>query len=644
MNLNFILPLTTAPQRGENVSGYLRRLCELNGIQNLALFRNALGVGHLSSTTPSVSPWARLAEASLQPISSLTAMQWSKIDAGAVLGLLNFNGFAVQKKYLRTARLRICPTCVRSRSIIRDTWSLYHITACIIHSSDLVDSCDQCCTGSGEPTPLKYSAATRPWSCHCGREFGEIATKVASPEELLVSMAIERSLDTEVVNGLIHHYFNAEIAALPPNDLLTFVETIGVAATTDANKDIPINGDTVRYQNGIVDHSAGLQTYKNIAQAAGRIIANWPDNYQQLLSEIAFRHPSPSENQEDRRAFATKVGRMVLYPRKSVSGVPLKILQKQADDFCASKLNTIRRQRNLATQDACARRVHRVANMSALARDLDLNCNGHIFQKVYRRAIDEISVYGESTETEKLAANLRNSVINYLEQCADSISSCAAAALLEGGSANRQLRGWDHPALLQPIPPSTNLFGKRKISYRLSDTQLVRDRFIALAMQSEPTGTLFEIRRAARVFLKESYTKSEFLVDLLQQQVSLFRIGNPENVFDLCVDIREVENYLMHRDLRHIFSENKFLKLNQLNRVAIKLIENLEPVTPVDMKRFRHSGTVRYRQTEVYDGERFHVSYAYCAEDFIERVLKLNFSANRCTQVVENQTKLIGKG
>lgn len=560
------------------------------------------------------------------------------------MGLLNFNGFAVQKKYLRTARLRICPNCIRSSNIIRDTWSLYHVTACVIHSTELINSCDQCCTGVGEPTPLKYSAATRPWNCHCGRGLGQIATRPASPEALLVSMAIERSLDTEVVNGRVFHSLNAEIVALPPNDLLTFVETIGVAATTDANKDIARSDSTVRYQNGIVDHSADLQTYRNIAHAAGRILANWPNNYQKLLSEIAFRHPSPTEKQADRRAFSTKIGRMVLYPRKSVSGVPLKILQKQVDEYCASKLNTIRRQRNLATQDACARQVHRVANMSVLARDLDLNCNGHIFQKVYRRAIEEMSAYGESTETEKLAANLRTSVINHLEQCADSISSCAAAALLEGSSGNRQLRGWDHPTLLQPIPPASNFFGKRKISYRLSDTQSIRDRFMALAICSEPTGTLFEIRRAARMCLKESYTKSDFLVDLLQRRLTLFRLGNPENVFDLCVDIREVENYLIHRDLKHTFLEKKYLKLSELNRVTIKLIENLDPFTPVDMKRLRHNGTVRFKQTEVYDGERFHVSYAYCAEDFIERVLKINFSPDRSTQAVEIGTELVSKG
>ena len=625
MNVECILPLTTAPHPDENINGYFRRLCALNGVQNLALFRKALGVSKLSSTTSDVQSWTKLAEAALQPLSLLAAMQWQKRDAGALLGLLNFRGFAVQKKYLRTSRLRVCPQCIRSGEIIRDTWSLFHVTACTIHATELVDSCDQCCVAPGEATPLKYSSATRPWNCHCGRHLGEIVTRPARPEALLVSTAIEQSLKPDISEGSPYPALNEEIACLPPNDLLTFVDIIGTAATSNSDEDIPINSRTACYQNGVIDRSADLHTYKRRVHAAGEIMTNWPDSYQKLLSEIAFRNPAPLQQQIDRRAFATKIGAMVLFPRKSVSGVPLKILQKQVDEYCASTLKIIRRKRNLATQNPCALRVQRIANMSALARQLDLNSTGSVFQKAYRRSIEELSSSEQGVETDQLAAALRASVVKQLEQCMDTISSTAAAVMLEGGALNRQLCGWDDPALLQPISASMNYFKKRKVSYRLSDVLSIRDRFIALAIRSEAIASLCEIPRAARMFLTEKFNKTDLLVDLLQNRIALYKVGHPEHVFDLFVDANEIETYLTRRDLALVLQHEKFLKLSDLNRLSLKLIDNLQPFTPADMKRLRCAGTLRFQKSEVYDGQRYHSSYVYSAGDFIENVLKPNF-------------------
>jgi len=614
------LPLVVTPAPDENLHGYVRRLCALNGIPNLALFRTALGIGKLSPTTADEAPWLRLAASSLQPLASLKAMGWRRQKSGLLLGLVDFHGHSVQKKFLRTSRPRICPHCIRKTEIIRDSWSLFYMTACSLHSVQLVDSCDSCCNSLGEPTPLKYSSATRPWSCSCGRNLGDINTGPASPDALLVSHALEHAMQGEPSEKLSHSSICPEIVDLPPNDLMVFVDIVGTAATTPANDDIPDNNSGVSYRHGLVDPATSLEKCTRRVEAAGRIMANWPDGYQQLLRDIAHRNPCAPHHQIDRKAFATKIGAMMLFPRRSVTGVPLKILQDQIDEFCASKLDITRRKRNLATQDARALLVHRTANMSALAKDLGLNARSSLFQKIYRKVIEDMTLEGGCLDAEALTLSLQGAVTAYLQKSEDSISGTTAAAILEGARRDRRLQGWDHPDLLQELAESAKLFGKRKVSYSLSKTLALRDRFIALAKPADPRLSLYRLPEAMRMLLSGTYQKTDLLVDLLKGKFPLYKEEAPEHVFDLLLDMEQLRWFMLRHDLQSVFQNEKFLRLGALNRLVTRADSNLPVLTSADMKILRSQNRVRFQEEKTFDGRRLHPSYKYNAGDVFGHV------------------------
>lgn len=621
MQLPKALPLVVAPVSGENLHGYVRRLCAANGIPNVALFRAMLGIGTLAPSTEEEAPWLSLAAGSLQTVACLETMAWRKQEGGLLLGLLNFHGHAIQKKFLRTSRLRICPHCIRATQIVRDTWSLFHMTACAEHSVRLVDACDSCYDGFGEATPLKLSSAAPPWHCHCGRYFGDFVADEATPHALLVTRALEKFL-SEQLSCTTLNSLPAEIIQLPLNDFLTFIDVIGTAATTSAAEDLPHDSKSVSYRHGLIDQSIDLNECYRRADATGRLLANWPASYQELLAAIAFRNPDTQHHQVDRRAFATKIGSMVLYPRRSVAGVPLKILQDQVDEFCATRLATVRRRRNLATRDACARIVHRTANMSALARDLGMNPRSSVFQNAYRQVIANMNLNKGNIDRAELISRLRNAVADHVEWSTDSISGTAAAAILEGLGMERRLEGWDHEDLLQKIPVAIDCFGKRKGSYCRSEALALRDRFIALAEPAKPHSSLIRLPLAMRVALNPDYKKTNFLLDLIHKRIKMYKVGLAENVFDLFLDTREIRLFSINRDIETLKIKDSFLNLRSLNRLAERMDLEVTKLTSADMKILREKGLIRIVKETVFDGQRHHPSYKYNVRDFLRHAIK----------------------
>ncbi len=623
------LPLTVPPVPWENLNGYIRRLCAVNGVANVALFRSALDIGRLSSSTADEAPWLRLAAASLQPLAAIKTMQWRKHESGLLRGLVDFHGQPIQKKFLRTARLRICPRCICDKKIIQDSWSLFYMTACPVHSVKLVDSCDNCFGNQNEPTPLKYTSAAHPWTCHCDREFGEIGSLPASPEALLVAEALENALGSQLRKNSKHADICPEIIALQLNDLMAFVDIVGTAATTPASEDIPDNSLGVAYRHGLVDQSTNLEKCTRRVEAAGQIITTWPVGYQKLLEEIADRNPDAPHHQVDRKAFATKVGSMVLFPRRSVSGVPLKILQDQVDEFCLSSLDLVRRKRNLATQDPRARIVHRTTNMSALARDLGLNSRSSLFQKAYRQVIKEMTLDEAGADAGALISNLQRSVEAHLQRSESSISGTTATVILEGARLDRRLQGWDHPELLQKMPETSDFYGKRKASYSLSETLALRDRFIALAEPVETCASPCILPQTLRIILSEAYKKTDLLIDLLHGQFTLYKEGSPESVFDLFVDIEQLRSFMLQRDLKDAFQTAKFMRLAEINRLAARVGPTPSPLTPADMKLLRDDRRVRFQEDEIFDGRRYHTGYKYHVRDVFEQLLHIAPMTNR---------------
>ncbi len=406
-----------------------------------------------------------------------------------------------------------------------------------------------------------------------------------------------------------------DITALSLNDLMAFIDIIGTAATTPAIEDEASNHHIVAYRAGLVDHTLDLERFIRRIEAAGEVMADWPSSYQRLLGNIAYRNTSAQSHLADREAFATRIGATVLFPRRSINGTPLSILQDQMAIFCASRLNITRRKRNLATQDARARAVQSTANMSALARKLGLRPQNSLFQRAYRTVINELPLDEEDHGVDELAARLQESVIFYLQKNKDSISATDAASILEGDHLDRSLNGWDHIELLQKIPKSIDFFGKRRSSYRLSETLSLHNRFLALAKPAASENNLLAIPIAMRMFLTKSYKKTDFLLDFSRGILNLYRSDQPTNVFDLLIDPEQVRSLLAQRELDAALQSDKFLRLGDLNRLTSRFRGKDLTLTPARMKRLRDQELIRFQQEDVFDGRRFHLSYKYHVGD-----------------------------
>ena len=160
-----------APYPTESLFGYLLRLSELNGYQNIAPMMSLAGMKEKA---------ARKLGMKVQSIASISNRSIEELEAIAHYDPANsyarLAGHKVLRAHLRRLRPAICPECVEEKGYIEAQWELLAMTGCPIHKRGLLTSCKSC---------GKRLTWFRPGLlvCSCGETLTGVALPILGSEE-----------------------------------------------------------------------------------------------------------------------------------------------------------------------------------------------------------------------------------------------------------------------------------------------------------------------------------------------------------------------------------------------------------------------------------------------------------------------------
>ncbi|KGC74448.1 tniQ family protein [Burkholderia pseudomallei] len=172
------LALRVEPHPDESLSSMLMRLVDANGLRSVeALLRDAGCVAFGPLVSAEIAELSRVCR-----IGQCTMRMMCPIETGGRARRAAF-GYAIghhvieARHLLVRTRERICPLCVVDDGIMLAVHRLTWMTACPVHSIQLLDVCPQC---------QKPIVVTRPnmARCRCGFDFSHIAPVACKREEI----------------------------------------------------------------------------------------------------------------------------------------------------------------------------------------------------------------------------------------------------------------------------------------------------------------------------------------------------------------------------------------------------------------------------------------------------------------------------
>ncbi|WIE50653.1 TniQ family protein [Pseudomonas sp. GM17] len=241
----FGLLINPKPMCDESLVGYLHRLGRSNGLLNgelIKLFKK--------SSDERVSEW--LSEFS-RPAS------WPSMTK-EIRHPKNDN-----MKVWSVTHLKYCPVCLAEAAYWRESWGLALATTCSIHKVGLQYQCSNCLLRIGSSALLTQSCGC------CGHSLIETNTSasVADEQRLWITKLLE---DRLLMNG---RSYRKEFELLSYEQLHTLAMRIGVrSAHRESRKPMKLAA------------TASLEIAPALAQAAGQVLMNWPQGFQDLLSDL----------------------------------------------------------------------------------------------------------------------------------------------------------------------------------------------------------------------------------------------------------------------------------------------------------------------------------------------------------------------
>lgn len=123
----------------ESLSGYLERICIVNGYLNPSWIRKQL----FSSSGYQVKS-NLLNDVDIEKLACILGRQEEDLKEH---GLMYWNYMMTQNKserYLLKNKVKYCPSCIKEHLHHQYLWGLNMICVCIKHNCELLDSCSQC--------------------------------------------------------------------------------------------------------------------------------------------------------------------------------------------------------------------------------------------------------------------------------------------------------------------------------------------------------------------------------------------------------------------------------------------------------------------------------------------------------------------
>lgn len=325
-------PRRPIPVLGESIYGFERRFAACTRYESLGSFREATGL--LEVVPGSVqTKFARLAIlAGLGP-NDLDFMRWTGRDGIRRGYSSTFLGHLIHAGYLRTQKLRFCPTCLGEggppeQRIHHQAWQILQVCACPRHRTLLVEACDVC----GEA--IEQALKTKAWTCKCGRDMTEMATTAAPKGAIAMSAAIMQCLPLGCLVGFDPaHGLPEPFDALDLDSFLTIVSKIGILASASAEEDSPAGPSEKPYSGVALRTDLSCSETARVMDAADRIIRDWPKGMESLFSTIADRNPNPCDDHPVRSIFSTRTGYRLLGRIKSADGETIGVIEGALENW-----------------------------------------------------------------------------------------------------------------------------------------------------------------------------------------------------------------------------------------------------------------------------------------------------------------------
>lgn len=205
----------------------------------------------------------------------LTTSEWLQMCYRPVKGKNRFEqrfflGQVIGASHLNYRRPRICPCCLRDRSVWWTIWDLKLVSACPIHLCRLIDRCPAC-----DRKLTWHQRAMH--TCRCGMDLRRVKPEKAEDHLVRINAAIYRAAgfcQESCEAGLRRANFLPALADLRLDALLRLIQFLG---------SIQEQGTLRRKQ---ILAFAELGSATEIGIAAARVLMDWPLPFREMLKRM----------------------------------------------------------------------------------------------------------------------------------------------------------------------------------------------------------------------------------------------------------------------------------------------------------------------------------------------------------------------
>lgn len=609
------LPQTLPPRRGESVHGFVRRLAEINGITLSAVMKLA-DIGRLRPVSDD-KQWRNLADAAGTVVETFERMRHRPADIASAKGAITFMGHALRPSHLVRDELRICPVCIRIGGTLHEVWSVAQITCCPQHGCELVDTCDDC----GRRLNFHNAGAEDAWACVCNRELADLPVVPASELALQAARMLYPLVGRTEITGYISLAKEPDRSIAPfdtlcLNDLLAALDLVGTAATTPAEEDEVVAHHHARY--GSAGTAGRVVDIAARTEAAIRVMRGWPETWYDVLDGLAERSPPGASHLQDRAILATRVGRRCLAPDRGLDGIPLPVIADATAAWLKDRHGFERRRRPTSARNSIALMIGRAMPAEAIAERVGIEPYLADYRRIYQEALDAMVADGATGSPADLGKELLSRVRLRWQALDATVSSVTASEMIEGFAAEKGLKGWDHPDLINPATGFEDLVRKRKTSYRVADVENVLARLREVSTKiDEVTGLDHLTTVVMRRTLTPHYDKTALLNDVLSGRIPTYRTVDQPKLCDLHASLLETSRRAVSCRAIALSNEDALVDPRPLNNMLEMFWGPGSRLGIKESRALREEGKVRFEQRRLWNAteQRWHSNYAYSVRD-----------------------------
>lgn len=590
-----LLPMSPRPWPGESARGYVRRLASENGYLSIGEFCRMVGLAPTFGLVLHTRRWPRLTTLTGQRDDALDHLRWTRHSSVSGSVYVQAMGTILEVSLLVSDRVRFCPDCLRSRSTLRNLWSIRQVVACPIHRTRLVEVCPGC----GDP--YNFSSGG-PWTCKCQWEMHLADTYMADDN------CVESA---RLVASLLPGNGSLPVDRVPPpetvfeelsfgslNDYLVTIRTLGVAATFPSHMDRHLENAAIATNRPnsssamLSAASSDLDALSRQVSAATEVLKDWPSTFFGLMNNARGRNPSPPESTAPREAFATDVGNALLFPPRGLDGLPIRRMAKAVDEYCRGVFGRAWRTRNFVTRQVTARRLFRRMTVEGLSQATE----GTFYPAAVRRwlldALDNLDEAELGLGNGALCEALTCRIVELRDRASEALSVRDVKYLLDGADHTRTLRPWSDACGLIPDREISLLRGRPY--YDKSRVDLVRFRLseVAKPIEGNIGLTPFHPDGFRLLGLSKGLTKADLIRSVLIGSIAVYSSDDLPNLSTLFFDLEARRRFQREKfEAERVASE--YVSYYQLRRILAAEFGSEQIINTAGFREMHASGLVR---------------------------------------------------